>query len=264
MLLPHMTLRKFKLRRALRHYPVYDPPHKAEERLLSKAKATENFDYFMRVRLQRSAYFQDWLRRYFGVTLTPDEAGVRALNRWGNKYAGLLLLPGPSDHQTPYYFTYDPPWTGENAGCNVVFDIGITMGEFIIANCPKLRWDVDPISAILPRRAGNLKDAEGTSFQRPMLASSENPVWGDAPLHYTYIFSTQMSNLTTTFDSVGRYYALPARVRNGIKDQLINRFKSILDHYLDFDYQGLLGKVSREKYLRLTATQAELEDDDDE
>ena len=39
MLLPHMWLRKFYLRRALRDYPLYDPPHKVEEYLLSREQA---------------------------------------------------------------------------------------------------------------------------------------------------------------------------------------------------------------------------------
>lgn len=42
--LPQAYLRRLWLRRALRDYPLYDPPHKVEERLLSKAKAKENFD----------------------------------------------------------------------------------------------------------------------------------------------------------------------------------------------------------------------------
>src|ERR1700730_18045000 len=84
MLLPQMWLRKSWLRRALRDYPLYDPPHKVEEYLLSREQAFENFDYFMRVRQQRAAYFQRWLRRYFRVAITPDENGVKALNRWGN------------------------------------------------------------------------------------------------------------------------------------------------------------------------------------
>jgi hypothetical protein len=44
----------------------------------------------MRVRQQRLEFFQNWLRQFFWVALTPNQAGVRALNRWGNKYAGLL------------------------------------------------------------------------------------------------------------------------------------------------------------------------------
>ncbi len=46
------------LRRASRDYPLYDPRHKIEERLLTKEKATENFDYSVRARLQRLAYLQ--------------------------------------------------------------------------------------------------------------------------------------------------------------------------------------------------------------
>lgn len=106
-LLPQMVVRKFWLRRALRGYPLYDPPHKVEERLLSEELAANNFAYFMRVRLDRMAYFQDWLRRYFLVTLTPDTKGVRALSRWGNKYARLLLNVGPTGHPTDSYFTSD-------------------------------------------------------------------------------------------------------------------------------------------------------------
>ena len=161
MLLPQMWLRRVWLRRALRDYPLYDPPHKVEERLLSKEEALENFDYFMRVRQQRLAYFQDWLRRNLCVTLAPNKVGVKALNRWGNKYAGLLLTAGPDGHPNNSYFTYDPPWTGENAGCNVLFDMGIALGEFIIVNCPKLHWALDPLSAMLPRQPHSSSDHRG-------------------------------------------------------------------------------------------------------
>jgi hypothetical protein len=189
MLLPQAWLRKLWLRRALRGYPLYDPPHKIEERLLTREKASENFDYFMRVRQQRLGYFRDWLHRNFGVTMTLDEKGMRALNRWGNKYAGLLLVEGPDGNPTNTYFTYNPPWTGENAGHNVLFDMGIALGEAIIACCPKLRWDVDPISAILPRTAKMLKREAGMSFQRPELTGFDNPVGTASPLHRPFSFA---------------------------------------------------------------------------
>ena len=154
-LLPHMWLRKQWLTHALRNYPVYDPPHKVEERLLPKEQALENFDYFMRVRQGRVAYFQKWLRRYFWTDIWADDKGVRALNRWARRYSGLVFL-GDLERRNSYY-TYDPPWTGAGAGCNVVFDIGIALGEFIMVNCPKLRWDMDPISAVLPKTARERK-----------------------------------------------------------------------------------------------------------
>jgi hypothetical protein len=58
MILPQAWLRRMGLRRASRDYPLYDPRHKIEERLLTKEKATENFDYSVRARLQRLAYLQ--------------------------------------------------------------------------------------------------------------------------------------------------------------------------------------------------------------
>jgi hypothetical protein len=170
-------LRKRRLERALREYPLYDPPHKVEERLLSREKAAENFDYFMRVRLQRVAYFRQWLRRHFGVVVTLDERGVRALNRWAVDYAGLLLVKDVNGNPTMSYFTYDPPWTGESAGHNVIFDMGTMLGEAIVANCPKLRWDFDPISGLLPNEAKVLKQSPGSSCQRPMLTGFDNPAY---------------------------------------------------------------------------------------
>ncbi|MBR8173745.1 hypothetical protein KDX27_39330 [Burkholderia cenocepacia] len=108
MLLPQMWLRKQWLRRALRDYPIYDPPHKVEERLLSKEQVHENFDYFMSVRLQRLEHFRGWLHHYFGVDLSLDRPGVRRLNRWANKYAGLLLATDSDGNSMSTYFDYQP------------------------------------------------------------------------------------------------------------------------------------------------------------
>ena len=94
MLLPQMWGTKLWLQWALKDYPIYDPPHKVEERVLSKEQALENFDYFMRVRQQRVESFRWWLRRYFWTVTQADENGVRALDRWAVSYAGLLLRTG--------------------------------------------------------------------------------------------------------------------------------------------------------------------------
>ncbi len=230
-MLPQAWLRQLYLRSALRGYPLYDPPHKVEERLLSREKAQENFDYFMRVRLDRLAYFRDWLRRYFGVPLTLDEAGMRALNRWGNKYAGLLLLTDADGNRTSSYFTYAPPWTGNNSGCNVVFDMGIALGEAIIANCPKLQWDYDPISAILPREARLLKRSPGMSFQRPMLTGFDNPAARKSPLHDVFIFAAEMHFYMRTFKGIVRYFGSQGMLRHFTRDVLLNDFNAALQDY---------------------------------
>jgi hypothetical protein len=249
MLLPQAWLRKLWLRRALRDYPLYDPPHKVEERLLTKERATENFDYFMRVRQQRVAYFRDWLRRNFGVIITLDEKGVRALSRWGNKYAGLLLDEGPGGDPTDSYFIYDPPWTGENAGYNVIFDMGIMFGEAMIAGCPNLRWDVDPISAILPRTARQLKRELGMSFQRPELTGFDDPAGTVHPLHLVFGFAYQMACNMTTFDGINRYCSCPRFMRRNIRDELVNSFTAVRRDYPAGDPYGLRQRMSPEDCL---------------
>jgi hypothetical protein len=261
MFLPQAWLRALWLRRALHEYPLYNPPHKVEERLLSKEKATENFDYFMRVREQRVAHFQDWLRRNFGVIITLDEKGVRALGRWGNRYAGLLLDEDPAGHPTDSYFTFHPPWTGENAGYNVIFDMGIVLGEAMIASCPKLRWDVDPISAILPRTARQRKREAGVSYQRPELTGFDDPVGTASPLHEVFSFAHQMSINMTTFDGINRYYTCPRFVRRNIREELLNAFNAVLRDYPAGDPYKLRGQMSQDDYLKFVdAVESEEED----
>jgi hypothetical protein len=234
MLLPYLWLRKRWLRRAMRNYPLYDPPHKIEERLLSKTQATENFDYFMQVRHQRVTYLQDWLRRNFWVVVTPDTTGVKALSRWANMYAGLLLDKRTTKVSPPSYFTYEPSWTGDNAGCNVLFDTGTMIGEYLIANCPRLRWDVDPISPVLPRTAMMLKRAPGMSFQRPQLAAADNLVWRWSPLHTVYTFANEMNRYVTTFDGLSRFYRRHREDRRRLREHLVTLFENVLAHYPAF------------------------------
>jgi hypothetical protein len=264
MVLPQAWLRKMWLRRALRDYPLYDPPHKVEERLLSKEKATENFHYFMRVRQQRLAYLQSWLRRYFGATFTLDEKGIGVLNRWGKKYAGFLLVTGADGHPTDSYFNYDPPWTGENGGHNVLFDMGIALGETMISNCHKLHWDVDPISAILPRTARMLKGAAGMSFQRPMLTRFDDPLYHGMPLHQVYGFAAQMMLYMTTFRGVNRFNAIPRNDRYLISEGLVNDFAVALKYRPGDDPYKLRQHVAPENYLKFMDKLLAEEDKSDE
>lgn len=233
MLLPWMWIRKRWLDHAMRDYPLYDPPHKIEERLLSKAQASENFDYFMRVRQQRAAFFQGWLRRYFLVVTSPSKGGIRSLNRWSNRYSGLLI--GERLAGVPSYFSYDPPWEGKNVGCNVLFDLGITVGEQLIANCPRLHWDVDLVSPGLSRAAQSLKRAPGMSIQRPELASADNPLWRWSPLHDAYTFAHQMRLYVTTFRGLRRFLRRHRADRRRTREDLVTSFDSVLAGYPSFE-----------------------------
>jgi hypothetical protein len=266
LLLPQAWLRQHYLQRALRGYPLYDPPHKVEERLLSREQANENFDYFMRVRQQRAAFFETWLRRYFWVTLTPDEKGVRALNRWGSRYAGLLLYhEGPGVKPRISYFTYDPPWTGTYVRSNVLFDMGISYGEIIIACCPKLHWDVDPISAFLPRTARVLKRSSGMGFQRPTLAGFDDPGADWDALGVVYRFAWQIAHNAITFEDVWALYGSHREDRQLILEHLLNNFRALRERYpATTDPNHPLNRMSQEEYLRLVDSEADEEGDGDE
>jgi hypothetical protein len=220
-----LTQARLDVERALRDYPPYDPPHKVEERRLPKEKAAENFDYFMRVRMQRLAQFRDWLRRHFAVTVTLDEEGVRALGHWGNDYAGWLAMRDADGDPTQSYYTYDPPWTGDTAGMNVVFDMGIAFGEAIIANCPKLRWDFDPISAVLPRTARMLKRTPGLGFQRPMLTGFDNPAYQCTPLDKSYEIACYVMREMTTIEGIAKFHEQPRGFRRLNLEQLVRIFQ---------------------------------------
>lgn len=251
MLSLRVWLRKRSLERALRGYPLYDPPHKVEEHLLSRELAAENFDYFMRVRLARLADFRSWLRQHFGCEVTLDEKGIRALSLWGNKYAGLLLVQDPDGRPTRSFFTYDPPWIGAHAGINVLFDLGIALGEAILANCPELRWELDPLSKLLPNTGKLLKQTSGISFQRPLISGFENPAYRVTPLHQSYTFAFWMMTYTAEAEGIRRFRALSRFDRRPILQSLINFYLAALKEYPEGDPAGLRREMGTEEYLKL-------------
>jgi hypothetical protein len=142
MIYPRYWIRHAVARRALRGYPVYDVPHKDAEGKMGEARAQENFDYFMRVRLGRLAYFTGWLRKNFGVEAILNGEGLQAVSRWTEAYGGGLI--GGDDFLTmmKIYGTYQPRWEGALAGYNVMIDIGIFEGEYLIVKRPRLRWEI--------------------------------------------------------------------------------------------------------------------------
>lgn len=229
LMLPQAWLRRRWLSRVLGNYPVFDPPHKVEEYLLSRAKAQENFDYFMRTRQHRVDFFIQWLRRYFRVSVTLDADGVKALNRWGNKYAGLLQEKDEQGNPTASFLTYEPPWNGRNAGCNALFDMGTTFGEIAIAQLPKLHWALLPTVELLPRRARILKKSAGMSFQRPVLTGWDDPTSEAAVHHVIWGFATSMMRQMTTFQGIARYNQMGKIDRACVRDQLANVFATMLD-----------------------------------
>jgi hypothetical protein len=160
---PRAWFRARRLRSALVGYSVYTPPNMQNEIALSRDKAKENFDYFLQRRALRLQCLRDLLKK-FEVDASTDDNGLAAVSAWFDRYGGLLLHFQPYDTSTLNAFiSYAPPWTGEHLGINVVWDIGIYVGECIIARRRSARWDLDtgdpdPVSL------------EAIGYQRPCVA----------------------------------------------------------------------------------------------
>lgn len=162
MIHPRYWIKHAVARRALRDYPLYDVPHKRMERTMTEAEAQENFDYFMNVRVSRLAYFTDWLRRGFSVKATLDGDGITAVSDWADGYAGGLIK-NDSYILDNVWASYAPVWRETYAGFNVMTDIGIFLGEYLIAKRPRLAWEI--------YRGHEFEPAtfEGASFMKPCI-----------------------------------------------------------------------------------------------
>jgi hypothetical protein len=140
MIYPTLFFRHLKVRRAIRDYPLYDVPNKQAEETLDEALMEENFAYFMRVRLDRLVDFQKWLHDWFGVRASLDGAGLLTVSTWINDYGGGLI--GDQFGSATIFATYQPSWAGAYAGYNVMVDIGIFLGEYLIGRRSHLHWEI--------------------------------------------------------------------------------------------------------------------------
>jgi hypothetical protein len=120
----------------------------------------------------------------FNIEATLDDKGLLAVSQWFDHYGGLLLHHKPRSTETLWAFVnYTPPWSGRHIGVNVAWDIGIYVGQCIIARRSFARWDLDtgdpdPLSR------------QGLGFQRPHLEGLSWPPFRD-PI--TQVFTTSRS-----------------------------------------------------------------------
>ena len=128
--------KKSRLEQALKNYPFYDRPHKYRQK--SFVQAQENFDYFMNVRAERLAYFQAWMRHLFNIDASLDASGASAISKWVDYNGELILLN--SDEDEIFFPFYSKAWTPENPGYSVIFDLGIYIGEMIVAKRLPSKW----------------------------------------------------------------------------------------------------------------------------
>lgn len=231
MLRPQYWLRQPKLQRALVDYPVYDPPHKSEERVLPEDKARENFQYFLSVRHERLDFFFGWLERQFGVQASLEGRGLEAFLDWAKDYIALLL---PDKNVGDVFMAYAQPWSGRYAGSNVLFDIGIATGEAIILQRPDLVWCMEwPLVQLqgdqkasrearvrsIQRYEQERKRNKNSGYRRPSLASIKSPAYY-APVFATVFSFHLMQSLWASFDLAWKEFKTPKASRSQHPDKL--------------------------------------------
>jgi hypothetical protein len=140
MIHPRYWLKHAAARRAVGNYPLYDVPHKQAERTLDEMRVQDNFAYFMRVRLDRLAFFRNWLRTNFRIDAALDGDGLRKVSQWVDEYGGGLIADEPNCQTI--FASYQPRWEREHAGYNVIIDLGIFLGEYLITKRPRLFWEI--------------------------------------------------------------------------------------------------------------------------
>ncbi len=141
----------------LAEYPVYEPPYRQGRDFPRRtrnqdedeyfrlgrefaARGEENFAYFLAQREVRLAALGGFLRK-FDVTMGLDDAGLQAVSAWCPGNYGALVARHHED-ATRHAFFELAAWTGRLRGLNVIFDLGIFLGECAIARRPKLRWKI--------------------------------------------------------------------------------------------------------------------------
>jgi hypothetical protein len=243
MLLPKYWLRQQKLGRSLSGYPLYNPPHKAEERILEKEKAVENFQYFLSVRQSRIEFLYNWIRREFGIKLDPGEGNIDELLDWAERYVPVLVPSTNLNQSCDVYYCYSRAWEGEYAGLNAFVDLGALLGELIIRRHPHLSWQMEwslsdypsaeqmldeSAMTMLRARERDIRHAKRekwAGYRRPIIASPTDPI----PYHPVYkILDTYYLVISQylTWESSFRDAAAPAGLHSKNQFYLRDWFKS--------------------------------------
>jgi hypothetical protein len=124
---------------ALTGYPPYSPPVWDPGRSFHES-AAEYETFFLANKQMRIEALRVFLAK-FGVALSADEDGLRAISAWCPRYADLLVDGLESDAVADAYRYFESPWTGPLLGLSPIFDLGIYSGECILSHNPKLKWE---------------------------------------------------------------------------------------------------------------------------
>jgi hypothetical protein len=123
----------------LPEYPVYSPPFHSSEEVLSKREIEANYDYFLEQKSFRLRSLTEFLAS-FSVELVLSETALPSLDDWIFRYGGHLLPDG--GEVTTAVNDYEPVWTSHFRGLNVIHDVSIFAGDYIVSKNPNVRRDV--------------------------------------------------------------------------------------------------------------------------
>ena len=181
---PRYWIPRARLSIATSSYPVYVSPHRAAECALSEQMAQENFSHFVETSHDRVAALIEWLRLNFGVLADYSPSGLLSIQKWLNLYGGLLVYN--TKEMMSSYLRYDPKWEREFIGCNIIYDIGTFIGNYLILKRPFLKWEM------LKNTSFESFDKNCEYYNKPYLFGSYYPV-GD-PLMCSFDFCQNLKN----------------------------------------------------------------------
>jgi len=162
---------RWRVWNTLLDYPVYSPPFRDAEAVLSKEEIKANFDYFLQQKLVRREYLASYLR-LFSVELRLAGETLPPLDRWIHRYGGHLI---PSGGQIAVALhDYELAWRGEYHGLNVVHDIAAFAGDYMISKNNQVRWDAYYGS-------GAKNDYDEPGFGHPCLFGLAHPSYQGVP-----------------------------------------------------------------------------------
>jgi len=153
-------------------YPVYSPPFHDAEAVLSKKEIAANYEYFLAQKALRLEYLASYLRR-FSIELRLARETLPALDRWLYRYGGHLIPSG--GEVIAAMQDYEPAWVSKYHGLNIVNDIAIFAGDYIISKNKDVRWDVY-------YGDGKKRSYEEKGFGQPLLFGLPHP---DCQGHYS-------------------------------------------------------------------------------
>jgi hypothetical protein len=132
--------------RNLRGYPIYAAPFARSDPALSREEMDANHRRFLEQRSERLQYLAGYLAA-FSLPLRLEPETLPLLNRWLDRYGGHLI-PAHGDHLgfqgdptvTAALCNRGPAWADAYHGLNIINDIAIFAGEYIVSKNNEAHW----------------------------------------------------------------------------------------------------------------------------